>query len=582
MDNAKQQIVERLKQANNILITVSRNPSVDQLSAAIGFALFLNKLNKHASAVFSGTTPSVLEFLEPQKTLEKNTDSLRDFIISLDKSKADKLRYKVENEHVKIFITPYRTSISDADLEFSQGDFNVDVVIAVGVQQQQDLDQAITAHGRILHDATVIAVSKTPGANLGALNWVDEQASSLCEMLAELSDVLQANSFDTQIATALLTGIVAETGRFSNDKTTSVTMSVSSKLLAAGANQKLVAENLQPKPVAPPPPPPVSAIQPDMSPVGGSSQQLAAESNIIDGKPGEPGLSLPPVQTAPSSDGSLMIDHTAARDSVPEDTPEPEEEQLGQIHINDQGELTPVENSVLSPGARVADPSNTDPSRHLLSDQPLTTPPKDGEDRSVTDPLAFIATPVSDDTVGGFADPTLEPPKLAADQPPVPDTAQHDDAQTLSDLEAAVSSPHVKPLDIPLPVPTSAPVPDLNTAREAVDSVVASTEQVLPPITALNASPVNINLPSNQPAFATPVLPQEPGMTPPPMTTDLPNMTSDFSFPDHLIQPSAPPAGFPDPNLPPAPPVPPPMMPGANGLPFLPGLDNNPSDQNRP
>ena len=31
--------------------------------------------------------------------------SLRDFIVALDKSKADKLRYKVEDKFVKIFIT---------------------------------------------------------------------------------------------------------------------------------------------------------------------------------------------------------------------------------------------------------------------------------------------------------------------------------------------------------------------------------------------------------------------------------------------------------------------------------------------
>ena len=52
----------------------------------------LNKLGKHATAVFSGQVPSTIEFLQPEKTLEKNTDSLRDFIIALDKSKADKLR----------------------------------------------------------------------------------------------------------------------------------------------------------------------------------------------------------------------------------------------------------------------------------------------------------------------------------------------------------------------------------------------------------------------------------------------------------------------------------------------------------
>src|SRR3954470_23020010 len=116
---AKQQIVERIKQAENILVTVSANPSVDQLASCIGLTLLLNKMGKSATAVFSGKIPSTIEFLQPEKTLETSTDSLRDFIISLDKAKADKLRYKVEDQFVRIFITPYRTSLSEKDVQFS-------------------------------------------------------------------------------------------------------------------------------------------------------------------------------------------------------------------------------------------------------------------------------------------------------------------------------------------------------------------------------------------------------------------------------------------------------------------------------
>ena len=93
MEDQKQQLIQRLKEAKNVLVTVSRDPSVDQLAAAIGLTIAFNRLDKHATAVYSGATPSTLEFLKPEDTLEKTTDSLRDFIIALDKSKADMLRY---------------------------------------------------------------------------------------------------------------------------------------------------------------------------------------------------------------------------------------------------------------------------------------------------------------------------------------------------------------------------------------------------------------------------------------------------------------------------------------------------------
>jgi nanoRNase/pAp phosphatase (c-di-AMP/oligoRNAs hydrolase) len=55
--NALNQIVDKVKDSNNILVTVNTIPSVDELSAALGITLLLNKLDKHATAVFSGDVP---------------------------------------------------------------------------------------------------------------------------------------------------------------------------------------------------------------------------------------------------------------------------------------------------------------------------------------------------------------------------------------------------------------------------------------------------------------------------------------------------------------------------------------------
>jgi hypothetical protein len=286
MENPKNQLAGKLKEANNVLVTVSTNPTVDQLAAAIGLTLFLSKLKKHSTTVFSGEVPSTIEFLKPEETIETTTDSLRDFIISLDKAKADKIRYKVEDTMVKIFITPYRTSIGEQDLVFGQGDFNVDVVVGLGVHTKEELDQAITAHGRILHDATVATLNTQDGSDVGSLNWIDKKASSLCEMTVALCDLLKTNSLDAQISTALLTGIVAETERFSNAKTSSTTMSASAKLMAAGANQQLVATQLQ-----------------DVLP----SDELSDESAPSDGQ--DPDGDQPNDGGSIADDGSLKIDH---------------------------------------------------------------------------------------------------------------------------------------------------------------------------------------------------------------------------------------------------------------------------------
>jgi len=245
----RDQLAAKIKSANNILVTVSRDPSVDQLAAALGLTFMLDKLGKHATAVFSGKIPPAINFLEPERTFEGTVDSLRDFVISLDKEKADRLRYKVEGDLVKIYITPYKTTISEKDLDFNEGDFNIELVVAIGVEQKNDLDAAITAHGRLLHDATVATILLGSGDQnaFGTINWRDAEASSLSEMTAGLVDDLSDKDnalLDEQIATVLLTGVVAATDQFRNEKTSAKVMTLAANLMAKGANQQLIASEL--------------------------------------------------------------------------------------------------------------------------------------------------------------------------------------------------------------------------------------------------------------------------------------------------------------------------------------------------
>ena len=247
---AKQQVVAKIKESTKILVTVSDSPSVDALSAAIGLTMLLDKQEKYATAIFSGQTPPAIAFLEPEKTFDDTTDSLRDFIIALNKEKADHLRYKVEGDAVKIFITPYKTTIDQSDLEFSQGDYNVELVIALGVDNQDHLDGALENHGQILHDAAIITITAgDQTSDLGGIDWHDAGASSLSEMVTGLAEAMKEDKkkslLDESISTALLTGIVAETDRFSNQHTTSKTLTVAASLMSAGADQQLIANELQ-------------------------------------------------------------------------------------------------------------------------------------------------------------------------------------------------------------------------------------------------------------------------------------------------------------------------------------------------
>jgi hypothetical protein len=606
MDEQKQSLIDRIKQAQNILVTVSANPSVDQLAAAIGLTIALNKQDKHGTAVFSGNVPSTIDFLKPEETLEKNTDSLRDFIIALDKNKADKLRYKVEDEVVRIFITPYRTSLSQNDLEFSQGDFNVDVVVALGVNEQKDLDVAITAHGRILHDATVATVSNDVQSSLGTLNWVDSSSSSLSEMVVTLVDGLDKKLMDGQIATALLTGIVASTERFSNDKTTPKTMSASAELMAAGANQQLIANELE-----------------------GPEEPAPSPSN--DGSGGQPEGQQPAGQRDP---GTLEIEHEAEDESeAPAPDPQP------QVHVDDNGQLIldgqdqlPQISQVRGVGSdgqpteagnelkreRMTEPpkfndgdltANTQPEDYDLPTEELVKPAttaapllthnehnledeQDAPAPPAPEPAMLPPLPPAPAPMPGpapeptprptFTLPTTEPPApapapaftpppvelppaptpppapapaaLPPTPPPLPFTpppapirppeppAPAQDDLTLAEIESSVHSPHAQP-----PVPTPA-VTDLDSARSAVEAALNSSgpqPAPLQPIAALNSQPLGDQLhaaPAAAPVPNTGFSEPTPGNSPADETLDMPLPSNPFGPGQQATPPAASPA----------------------------------------
>jgi hypothetical protein len=308
--SARQQVIDTIKEVETILVTVNSDPTVDELSAALGFTLLVNKLNKRATAVFSGAIPPAIQFLDPQKTFEDTVNSLRDFIIALDKEKADHLRYKVDGDLVKIFITPYHTTISEKDLEYSSGDYNVEMVVALGAQDEADLDKALQDHGRILHDASVVSVSiGSDKSSLGTLQWHIDDASSYSEVMAGLADNLREdkNLLDEQISTAFLTGIVAATERFSNDKTSSSAMTIAAQLMAAGANQQLIAVKLEEAEQAEAEEVENVSEEIDIEPVNDQPEAPVAD-KTDDQAPEEP------IMDRPAADGTMVISHTKKGD----------------------------------------------------------------------------------------------------------------------------------------------------------------------------------------------------------------------------------------------------------------------------
>lgn len=274
-----EKVAEKIQRGANILIALSKDPNLDEMSAAIALAIVLDQQKKHVTAIYSGKTPNALEFLKPEETFEKDTSSLQDFIIALNKSKADHLTYKLDGDYVKIYITPYKGQVKKEDLEYSYGDYNVDLVIVFNVNAGTEIDSALSEYGRIMHDASAINITSGLPGRFADLEWSDPEKSSVCEMVYDLLKELEITELSQEVATALLTGILSATERFSNNRTKPTTMAVASKLMEAGADQQLISANIL-KPETPATPENIAASDTSVTSETPTSSDIPTTSEI--------------------------------------------------------------------------------------------------------------------------------------------------------------------------------------------------------------------------------------------------------------------------------------------------------------
>ncbi|MCH7492559.1 bifunctional oligoribonuclease/PAP phosphatase NrnA [Patescibacteria group bacterium] len=201
-----QKIKEEIEKAQKVVVIAHQNPDGDTLGALLGIAHYL-KLNNTDHKLFCTTSvPDYLRFLP-------NVDAV--------------------HSHESILL---------------DNEFDVIIILDSG-----DLAYAgVDIHFRKLKGLPIVINIDHHGTNTnyGHINLVHPQASSTSEIIYHFLDYFRT-PIDKEVATSLLTGILTDTGGFSNMGTTPSSMEVSSKLLALGARaREIVSNTLQNKSLA--------------------------------------------------------------------------------------------------------------------------------------------------------------------------------------------------------------------------------------------------------------------------------------------------------------------------------------------
>ena len=497
ISNITNRVVEKIKASENILIALSKNPNIDEISAALGLAMILDTMRKHVTAIFSGQVPNVLQFLKPEETFEKTTNSLQDFIIALSKDKVDHISYKIEGDFVKVYVTPYKATIGQADLSMSHGDYNVDLVICFNVISGDEIDPALSEYGRIMHDATAINLTVDTPGRFAELEWQDSNVSSISEMIVGLADRLGLASFSEQVATALLTGIVASTDHFSNPRTSSNTMSIASKLMSFGANQQLISSQIMEKIKTPATPAvtvgsaPVESISVSDSPL----DYIEIEPNpnqTLDGQPLE-SQSTPAVQSFESQISPITQPQEPQPVSQPAPTPQPLESQP-------------------TPAPQVIESQSTPTPQSLESQQASVY-------QAPINPAAAAASAVMENNFIQNPEPSLPQPNYTNETPnyqaPVMPTPPLNFAQNLAVPQSA-SAPFAAPAPLATSVPLTqstplaAPIPQEQPMQYSAPAQPAQQIQQVQPVQQIQpVQPTQFAQPTQYPEPVSPVQPMQ-------------------------------------------------------------------------
>lgn len=531
ISNITNRVVEKIKASENILIALSKNPNIDEISAALGLAMILDTMRKHVTAIFSGQVPNVLQFLKPEETFEKTTNSLQDFIIALSKDKVDHISYKIEGDFVKVYVTPYKATIGQADLSMSHGDYNVDLVICFNVISGDEIDPALSEYGRIMHDATAINLTVDTPGRFAELEWQDSNVSSISEMIVGLADKLGLASFSEQVATALLTGIVASTDHFSNPRTSSNTMSIASKLMSFGANQQLISSQIMEKIKTP------AEAQVPAAPVATGPQvaeaPIAQNSSVASVAPVVPATSVAPaISSAPAKPATPIASAPVMSTPLSENTldyieiepnsnqtldGQPLESQTAPAPQVLESQSTPAYQAPINPAAAAAsavmennfiqNPEPSLPQPNYTNETPnyqapvMPTPPLNFAQNLATP--TQLAQPVSFAAPTSLTTPTplTQPTPLAApisQEQPMQYSAPVQPAQQIQQVQPTQPTQFVQPAQYPEPV---SPVQPMRFAAPA------SQAQPMPYVEPMQPTPMAAPVEPTQ--FAQPVQPME-------------------------------------------------------------------------
>ncbi len=223
----KTQMERLIEKSNNIAVIPAVGAGIDGLSAAIGLILsirdtsFINETNQYEEDESNKRMEKNVFLVYPKEISQDYKDyvnpnfiiedpSLRDLIVEINysESPASKVNYSIDNETLKIVLTPVKRNFNTNNVKTKIMDRNFDLIITIGAARKEDLGLSYFDMEDEYKKAVILNIdNNNDNTHYGLLNIVNPKIESLSLLMINLI-LRNGLTLNSNTGKALLTGLI--------------------------------------------------------------------------------------------------------------------------------------------------------------------------------------------------------------------------------------------------------------------------------------------------------------------------------------------------------------------------------------
>lgn len=246
--NTTEQLTQFLSGKEHVLFVFERANDIDAIASATALAHWLEARGTNVDVVSPGfTLPRKAAFLSRANDFRSAFPHLKKFTITVDvqKNGIDELSYDVKDEKLHIYITPKEGFLTREQINTAESAFRYDAIVLMNTTSFLSLGKMYEQNSELFHTVPTLLLDHRPQTEkMANLNIVDLTASSTTELLFNYFVGTDESGVSPDIATALLTGMIANTNSFKQDHIRPHTLERAGKLMHMGADRAFIIKQL--------------------------------------------------------------------------------------------------------------------------------------------------------------------------------------------------------------------------------------------------------------------------------------------------------------------------------------------------